>query len=199
MIGSIRARTLLSLAAVVAATLAGCGSSKKTSTTQTSKTPTSTAPAATTSTAGKSYVLAATLMPGADVPRPKDAAGAHGTFAATITLHGTTGTLAWMLSFSHLSGPATAAHVHVGPPGKAGPVAIPLCGPCKSPDRGSFSGPIGGNTQLLGALLHGGAYVNVHTKLNPGGEIRGQLAAKPGKATGAPTPTTSTTTSTSPY
>jgi len=87
------------------------------------------------------------------------------------------GTLAWVLTFSHLSGSATAAHLHVGPPGKAGPVAIPLCGPCKSPDKGSFSGPIGGNAQLLGALLHGGAYVNVHTKLNPGGEIRGQLTA----------------------
>jgi hypothetical protein len=198
MIGSIRAGILVLVVAVVAAVLAGCGSSKKTTTTR-STTSTATAPATTTPTATKSYVLQTILTPGADVPKPKDAAGAHGTFTATITLHGTTGTLAWVLTFSHLSGAATAAHVHVGPPGKAGPVAIPLCGPCKSPNKSSFGGPIGGNARLLAALLHGGAYVNVHTKLNPGGEIRGQLTAKPGKAAAAPAPAKSKTTSTSPY
>jgi hypothetical protein len=195
--GSIRAAMLVPVAALVAATLAGCGSSTKTTTTQTSKT--TAAPGRTTPTAVKSYVLKATLTPDADVPKPKGAAGAQGAFTATITLHGSTGTLTWALSFSHLSGPATAAHVHVGPPGMEGPVAIPLCGPCKSPDRGSFSGPIGGNTQLLGALLHGGAYVNVHTNLNPGGEVRGQIIAKPGKATAASGPTTSKTASAPTY
>ena len=41
----------------------------------------------------------------------------------------------------------------------------------------SFTGPIGGNSQLLKAILGGHTYVNVHTSKNPAGEIRGYLHA----------------------
>ncbi len=126
-------------------------------------------------TAAKAYVLTAHLGPTAEVPRPKGAAGGSGTFMATITITGTRGSLAWKLTFGHLTGSAVAAHIHLAAPGKAGPVAIPLCGPCTSPAHGTFNGPLGGNKRLLAALTSGGAYVNVHTKRNPGGEIRGQL------------------------
>lgn len=132
-------------------------------------------PAATT------YRLKTTLDAAREVPRPRIPAAARhatGSFTATLTLLGKTGTLAWHLTFAHLGSPSTAAHVHLGAPGKAGPVAIPLCGPCKSGAHGTFKGAIGGNAKLLHALLHGGAYVNVHTKLNPAGEIRGQVAAR---------------------
>jgi CHRD domain len=81
--------------------------------------------------------------------------------------------LAWRLSFSGLSGPATAAHVHLGVQGQAGAVSIPLCGPCSSPNRGVASVTPAQAT----ALLHGGTYVNVHTAQNPGGEIRGQVSS----------------------
>lgn len=33
---------------------------------------------------------------------------------------------AWKLSFSKLTGPATAAHIHLGGMGKAGNVVVPL-------------------------------------------------------------------------
>ncbi len=125
--------------------------------------------------------MTATLDTAREVPRPcvsgQDRRAA-GTFRAALTVSGTKGTLAWHLAFAHLSGPATAAHVHLGAPGKAGPVAIPLCGPCTSGEHGVFKGPIGGNATLLRAILDGGTYVNVHTKLNPAGEIRGQVAAR---------------------
>ena len=81
--------------------------------------------------------------------------------------------LAWRLTFSGLSGPATAAHVHLGIQGHAGAVAIPLCGPCSSPNRGVASVTPAQAT----ALLHAGSYVNVHSAQNPGGEIRGQIAS----------------------
>ena len=139
--------------------------------------------AATTTNAAKattkSYALKATLSTAQEAPRAKDAASGASSFSTTITLKGKGGTLAWHLSFKHLSGPATAAHVHLGPPGTAGPIAIPLCASCKANSHGSFAGPIGGNVRLLHALLGGGAYVNVHTKLNPQGEIRGQIKATP--------------------
>src|SRR5262245_14036732 len=40
--------------------------------------------------------------------------------------------LTWKLTFSRLSGPATAAHLHLGKKGVAGPVVLPLCGPCST-------------------------------------------------------------------
>lgn len=122
------------------------------------------------------YVLTASLSAAPEVPAPKGpVAKARGTFTARLTLAGKKGTLAWQLAFSGLTGPATAAHIHLGPPGKAGPIAIPLCGPCRTNSHGVFKGAIGGRKALLEALLHGGAYVNVHTKRNAPGEIRGQL------------------------
>lgn len=94
--------------------------------------------------------------------------GAKGAFHGTLT--GTT--LKWRLTFSGLSGPASAAHIHMGAMGKAGGVVVALCGPCESGVRGS--------SKLTKALIAAAAkhklYVNVHTAKNPNGEIRGQIA-----------------------
>ena len=81
------------------------------------------------------------------------------------------GKLAWTLKFSGLTGPAAAAHIHIGKPGKAGPVAIPLCGPCKASSAGTFRV----TRKTMNEILDKGAYVNVHTARNPAGEIRGRI------------------------
>jgi hypothetical protein len=107
-------------------------------------------------------------------PKPKgNVRRATGTFTATVTKPGTTGTIAWRLRFSGLTGRALAAHIHIGQRGKAGPVAVPLCGPCRNGARGTANLTAAG----LAALENGRAYVNVHTKKNPSGEIRGQIRA----------------------
>jgi CHRD domain len=80
--------------------------------------------------------------------------------------------LTWKLTFSGLTGAATAAHIHMGAVGKAGNVLIPLCGPCKSGVHGKKTI----SRALKKALMHHKLYVNVHTAKNPNGEIRGQLA-----------------------
>jgi hypothetical protein len=80
--------------------------------------------------------------------------------------------LTWKLTFSGLTGQATAAHIHLGAMGKAGNVAIPLCAPCKSGVHGKATL----SASLKKALAHHKLYVNVHTAKNPNGEIRGQLA-----------------------
>ena len=70
---------------------------------------------------------------------------------------------------------ATAAHIHDGDVGVAGPVVVPLT----QSSPGTWTVPA--NTALSDAqiarLQAGGYYVNVHTVLNPLGEIRGQLVA----------------------
>ena len=70
---------------------------------------------------------------------------------------------------------ATAAHIHDGDVGVAGPVVVPL----EQSSVGSAMWVVPANTILTDAqiarLQAGGFYVNVHTTLNPTGEIRGQL------------------------
>ena len=56
---------------------------------------------------------------------------AHGTFTGALT--GTK--LTWKLTFAKLTGPATAAHIHLGGMGKAGNVVVAICGPCTIRDE----------------------------------------------------------------
>jgi hypothetical protein len=119
------------------------------------------------------FRFTATLNAGQEIPKQvvKNQAG-HGTFTGILT--GTS--LKWKLTFAKLTGPATAAHIHLGAMGKAGNVVVPLCGPCTS----GMSGTATISASLLNKIKKHGMYVNVHTAKNPAGEIRGQLVAKAG-------------------
>ncbi len=104
-----------------------------------------------------------------EVPKESGApSNAGGTFSAT--LHGST--LKWKLTYHNLTGPATAAHIHMGKKGQPGGVIVPLCGTnCKS----GISGSTKVSASVMKALNGADAYVNVHTAKNPNGEIRGQV------------------------
>jgi len=116
----------------------------------------------------KTTKVKAALNIGQETPKPRGTkVGASGLF--TGTLNGTT--LTWRLTWRRLSGPATAAHIHMAPRGKPGPVIVPLCTPCTSPETGTATL----TTAQITLLRRAGLYVNVHTTRNPGGEIRGQL------------------------
>jgi translation initiation factor IF-1 len=107
-------------------------------------------------------------------PKPKgNVRRAKGAFTVKITKSGSSAVLVWRLTFSRLTGKAVAAHIHNGARGKAGPVIVPLCSPCKS----GASGRATVGASVLNVLEAGRGYVNVHTKKNPAGEIRGQLRA----------------------
>ena len=109
-----------------------------------------------------------------EVPKPKgNVRRSTGSFVATVTKEGTTGAVTWRLNFSRLTGAAVAAHIHVGRAGRAGPVAVALCGPCRNGQRGNAVL----NAATLAAIEAGRGYVNIHTRRNPAGEIRGQLPA----------------------
>lgn len=95
-----------------------------------------------------------------------------GTGTADVTYDPTTKLLKWKVTYSGLTGPATAGHIH-GPaePGKNAPVVIPFA---------KVESPIEGSATLTDAqateLKDGKLYINIHTAENKGGEIRGQLA-----------------------
>jgi hypothetical protein len=66
------------------------------------------------------------------------------------------------------------SHIHIAPEGKDSPVAAWLYppGPPPQPKEGK---PL---SALIGKMEAGEAYVNVHTKQMPGGEVRGQIKAR---------------------
>lgn len=95
-----------------------------------------------------------------------------GVFTGTVVEKGKSKTLKWRLTFKKLTGKAAAAHIHLGKKGVAGPVAVALCGPCKSGAHGTAKV----TEKIVSALEHHKAYVNVHTARYPNGEIRGQIS-----------------------
>ena len=125
-----------------------------------------------TRTAADAIQLRGLMSASDEVPAPTgNVAAAKGTFTATATRTAAGATLEWRLTFSGLTGHANAAHVHRAARGVAGPVVIPLCGPCTS----GATGTANADAALLASIQSGETYVNVHTTANPAGEIRGQL------------------------
>lgn len=95
-----------------------------------------------------------------------------GTGTADTTFDKSTNVLTWTVTYSGLSGPVTAGHIH-------GPAAAGANAGVVIPFTGDLSSPIRGKATLTAAqvadLTAGRYYVNLHTAKNPGGEIRGQL------------------------
>lgn len=125
---------------------------------------------ATVAFAGPAFAekMKATLDGKSEVP-PNASAG---TGTADIDYDAATKKLSWKLTYSGLSGPATAAHFH-GPaePGKNAGVGLAIPNATASPVEGSAT-----LTDAQAADLAAGKYyINIHTAANPGGEIRGQV------------------------
>lgn len=98
-----------------------------------------------------------------EIPAEKGApAMASGKFTATLSGGKK---LKWKLTFTHLSGGATAAHIHMAAMGKSGLVIVPLCGHGTSP----VSGTATVTEAQASSISAGTTYVNVHTAKKPRG------------------------------
>ena len=96
---------------------------------------------------------------------------------ATVTVNGNV--LSYHVEVSNIDS-AFLAHIHHNVAGLNGPVRVNLYVPPRVSTDSNFSGVLVSDTatvadSILTFIRGGAAYVNVHTKLNPGGEIRGQL------------------------
>jgi hypothetical protein len=105
-----------------------------------------------------------------EVPPNASTATGDGTFR----LNPATKELTWVVMFTGLTGPATAAHIH-GPaaPGANAGVVVPF-DPPKAP-AGEIKGSKALTDDQIADLKAGKYYANIHTDANKGGEIRGQL------------------------
>lgn len=111
----------------------------------------------------------AMIMPSSEVPPVTNSQG-MGQLAATYD----TGSkmLSYGVTYSGLTGPATAAHFHgPAPVGKNAGVMVPINGDLASPIKGMVTL----TDEQAKALTDGDMYFNVHTAANKGGEMRGQV------------------------
>jgi hypothetical protein len=110
----------------------------------------------------------ATLTGGEEVPPVTTSA----TGTAEATYDRTSNMLNYRVTYSGLSGPATAGHIH-GPagPGQNAPPVVPFANSGTSP----ITGQVRLTPEQYNQLSSGQWYVNIHTARNAGGEIRGQL------------------------
>jgi hypothetical protein len=115
---------------------------------------------------GGNVTLTATLAGSTEVPGPGDP---DGTGSATVTI-AAAGKICATITVKGLDTP-TAAHIHTGAAGLAGPVFVPL------PLPGAAEPCVTATPAQVSRILAGpaGYYVNVHTTAFPNGAIRGQM------------------------
>lgn len=138
-------------------------------------------------------VFSGTLRGDKEVP----AVSTSGAGTAYVFINEAQTEVKYAVSYTGLTGPVIAAHIHVGNAGTNGPIMLPLqVGPSTmfgTLTQADFqtTGAAPTWAAALNAIRAGRAYVNLHTTANPAGEIRAQLA---GTATPTPSVTAAPTT-----
>jgi hypothetical protein len=112
--------------------------------------------------------LHATLLPQNQVPPT----ASNGSGAALVTLNQGQGEVCWDITVSDLTTPVILAHIHEGGAGSNGPVVVDFMEPVNG-----LNGCVHADAALIKTIRKHPAdfYVNVHTTMFPGGEVRGQL------------------------
>jgi hypothetical protein len=111
---------------------------------------------------------------------------------ATVTINMATSILTYTVNVWNLPSGVTASHIHVGPEKTAGPVVVNFTVVPNTSNDFSFTGTVNFSAftlrpdqgirspeDMIQAIVRNNSYVNVHSAVNPGGEIRGQLILTP--------------------
>lgn len=130
-----------------------------------------------------------TLSGGSEAPA-QILTGAFGT--ATVELNTNTQTVSWVIDIFNLPSGITNAHFHVGGPGVAGPTVVNIPFTANLSNDFRLSGSAGAAQlnvradqgirswdDFMQSLMGGQMYLNIHTAVNGGGEIRGQVVRVP--------------------
>jgi hypothetical protein len=138
----------------------------------------------------QTFTLTANLSGANETPSPGINTGAFGN--ATVTVDLGARTVSWVVDVFNLPSGVTAGHIHVGAAGTPGPTVVNFTVPSPAsndfrvsgsmPDTGFTLRPdqgIRSADDMFQAILGGNTYVNIHSAVNGGGEIRGQLVLKP--------------------
>ncbi len=99
----------------------------------------------------------------------------RGSGALSATLDGVELTI--VATFAGMSSPATAAHVHLAPRARPGPVAFGVDVPAA--DAGRIEATVALTDEQVATLRRGHYYLQIHTEGNAGGELRGWLLPRP--------------------
>jgi hypothetical protein len=97
---------------------------------------------------------------------------------AVVVLNNAGTQLAYTVTYSGLVGTLTASHIHKAAAGVNGGVVFGFTPPVGT-TSGTFSGTITVTPANVADLNAGLYYVNVHSSVYPGGELRGQLHGDP--------------------
>jgi Cu/Zn superoxide dismutase len=107
-----------------------------------------------------------------------------GTGTATIVKSGST--YSYTITYTGMTGPLTGAHIHGPATATTNATVIVPFGTTGAGASGTLTGTFSStntaeisNDSLDVLMRTGGAYVNLHTAANIGGEIRGQLSQQP--------------------
>jgi hypothetical protein len=138
------------------------------------------------------YTMLATLTGGGEATQTANGVNTGAFGSATIVVDLGARTIAYEVRVFNLPSGVTASHIHVGSPLTTGPVIVNFAPPLTASNDFAFSGVVQEAEILLRpdqgirtaqdafqAIINGNGYVNVHSQVNPGGEVRGQLTPKP--------------------
>lgn len=135
-------------------------------------------------TQAQTIALAATLSGSSEAPTAV-LTGANAT--AKVTLNPDQ-TVTYEIDIFNMPSGTTQAHFHVGGPGLAGPIVVDIAVPTTASNDFGVRGTVGPSSlrpqpqqgirsweDFIQSLVGGQTYLNVHSQVNPGGEIRGQV------------------------
>jgi hypothetical protein len=138
--------------------------------------------------AAQTFTLTATLTGAGEATQTANGINTGAFGDATITVDMTARTVTYRVNVWNLPSGVTASHIHVGAVNTAGPVVVNFVVPATASNDFSFSGTVRDTEfalqptlgirsadDMFQAILGNNSYVNVHSTVNPGGEIRGQL------------------------